>query len=55
VQVTFVSAVVPQDATDPGELFRVADERLLARKRDAKSLARAAQAAAGVRRVTTSW
>jgi diguanylate cyclase (GGDEF)-like protein len=42
VQVTFASAVVPQDATDPGELFRVADERLLARKRDAKRLARAA-------------
>jgi diguanylate cyclase (GGDEF)-like protein len=42
VQVTFASAVAPQDATDPGELFRLADERLLARKRDVKRLARAA-------------
>ena len=42
VQVTFASAVAPQDTTDPDELFRLADERLLARKRDAKRLARAA-------------
>ena len=42
VQVTFASAVTPHDTTDPDELFRLADERLLARKRDAKRLARAA-------------
>jgi diguanylate cyclase (GGDEF)-like protein len=42
VQVTFASAVAPQDATDPGELFRLADERLLASKRDLKRLARTA-------------
>jgi hypothetical protein len=42
VQVTFSSAVAPQDATDPGELFRLADERLLASKRELKRLARAA-------------
>lgn len=54
VRVTFASAVAPQDTTDPGELFRLADERLLAGKRDAKRLALAAQAAAGAWRVTTS-
>jgi hypothetical protein len=42
VQVTFASAVAPRDTADPGELFRLADERLLARKRDVKRLARAA-------------
>jgi diguanylate cyclase (GGDEF)-like protein len=42
VQVTFASAVAPQDTTDPGELFRLADERLLASKRDLKRLPRAA-------------
>jgi hypothetical protein len=42
VQVTFASAVAPQDTTDPGELFRLADERLLASKRDLKRLARTA-------------
>jgi diguanylate cyclase (GGDEF)-like protein len=42
VQATFASAVAPQDTSDPGELFRLADERLLARKRELKRLARAA-------------
>jgi diguanylate cyclase (GGDEF)-like protein len=42
VQVTFASAVAPRDATDPGELFRLTDERLLASKRELKRLARAA-------------
>ena len=34
VGVTFAWAVAPADATDPNELVRVADERLLARKRE---------------------
>jgi hypothetical protein len=42
VQVTFASAVAPQDTAAPGELFRLADERLLARKRELKRLVRAA-------------
>jgi len=42
VQATFASAVAPRDTSDPGELFRLADERLLARKRELKRLARAA-------------
>jgi hypothetical protein len=42
VQVTFASAVAPQDTDDRGELFRLADERLLARKRELKRLVRAA-------------
>jgi hypothetical protein len=32
----------PHDTTDPAELFRLADERLLASKRQAKQPARAA-------------
>ena len=42
VQATFAWAVAPEDTTDPAELFRLADQRLLARKREAKRLARAA-------------
>ena len=42
VQATFASAVAPHDAGHPGELFRLADQRLLARKRELKRLARAA-------------
>ena len=42
VHATFAWAAAPHDATDPGELFRLADQRLLARKREAKRLARAA-------------
>jgi len=42
VQATFASAVAPQDTSDPDELFRLADQRLLARKRQLKRLARAA-------------
>jgi diguanylate cyclase (GGDEF)-like protein len=42
VQATFASAVAPQDTTTPGELFRLADQRLLARKRELKRLPRAA-------------
>jgi hypothetical protein len=42
VRATFAAAVAPQDASDPGELFRLADQRLLAYKREAKRLARAA-------------
>jgi diguanylate cyclase (GGDEF)-like protein len=42
VQATFASAVAPQDAISPGELFRLADERLLARKRELRRLLRAA-------------
>ena len=42
VRATFASAVAPHDAADPGELFRLADQRLLARKRELKRLARAA-------------
>jgi diguanylate cyclase (GGDEF)-like protein len=42
VRATFAWAVAPQDTTDPAELFRLADERLLARKREAKRPARAA-------------
>ena len=41
VRATFAVAVTPRDSTDPGELFRLADQRLLARKREAKRLARA--------------
>jgi diguanylate cyclase (GGDEF)-like protein len=42
VRATFAWAVAPHDSSDPGELFRLADQRLLARKREAKRLARAA-------------
>jgi hypothetical protein len=42
VQATFAWAAAPQDAAEPGELFRLADQRLLARKREAKRLAPAA-------------
>jgi diguanylate cyclase (GGDEF)-like protein len=42
VSATFAWAMAPQDTTDPAELFRRADERLLARKREAKRLTRAA-------------
>src|SRR6185312_3848120 len=42
VQATFASAVAPRDTSDPDELFRLADQRLLARKRQLKRLARAA-------------
>jgi diguanylate cyclase len=42
VRATFAAAVAPQDTTDAGELFRLADQRLLAHKREAKGLARAA-------------
>ena len=42
VQATFAWAVAPEDTTDPAELFRLADQRLLARKREAKRLTRAA-------------
>ena len=44
VGVTFAWAVAPADATDPNELVRVADERLLARKRERRR--REAEAAA---------
>jgi GGDEF domain-containing protein len=40
VHATFASAVAPHDAGSPGELFRLADQRLLARKRELKRLAR---------------
>jgi diguanylate cyclase (GGDEF)-like protein len=39
VGVTFAWAVAPEDAGDPAELMTVADERLLARKREAKTRA----------------
>jgi diguanylate cyclase (GGDEF)-like protein len=42
IHATFAAAVAPQDTTTPGELFRLADQRLLARKRELKRLARAA-------------
>ena len=42
VHATFAWATAPHDAADPGELFRLADQRLLARKREAKRLAPAA-------------
>ena len=42
VRATFASAVAPHDAGLPGELFRLADQRLLARKRELKRLARVA-------------
>jgi hypothetical protein len=42
VQATFAAAVAPHDTTDPGELFRLADQRLLARKRELKRLSRVA-------------
>jgi hypothetical protein len=42
VHATFASAVAPHDAGSPGELFRLADQRLLARKRELKRLARVA-------------
>jgi diguanylate cyclase (GGDEF)-like protein len=42
VQATFASAVAPNDAGSPDDLFRLADQRLLARKRELKRLARAA-------------
>jgi diguanylate cyclase (GGDEF)-like protein len=42
VRATFARAVAPQDTSDPDELFRLADQRLLARKRAAKRLSRAA-------------
>jgi diguanylate cyclase (GGDEF)-like protein len=42
VQATFASAVAPHDAVSPGELFRLADQRMLARKRELKRLARVA-------------
>jgi diguanylate cyclase (GGDEF)-like protein len=42
VRATFAWAVSPHDTTDPAELFRLADQRLLTRKRDAKRLARVA-------------
>jgi diguanylate cyclase (GGDEF)-like protein len=42
VQATFASAVAPHDAASPGELFRLADQRLLARKRELKRFPRAA-------------
>jgi diguanylate cyclase (GGDEF)-like protein len=42
INATFAAAVAPHDAGEPGELFRLADQRLLARKRELKRLARAA-------------
>jgi diguanylate cyclase (GGDEF)-like protein len=42
VQATFAAAEAPHDTTEPGELFRLADQRLLARKRELKRLSRAA-------------
>jgi diguanylate cyclase (GGDEF)-like protein len=42
VQATFAAAVAPHDTSDPGELFRLADQRLLARKRELKRLSRVA-------------
>ena len=42
VRATFAWAIAPHDTADPAQLFRLADERLLARKREAKLLARAA-------------
>ena len=39
VHATFASAVAPHDTMDPDELFRLADQRLLARKRELKRLA----------------
>ena len=42
VRATFASAVAPHDAGLPGDLFRLADQRLLARKRELKRLARVA-------------
>ena len=42
VRATFAWAVAPHDTTDPAELFRLADQRLLAHKRAAKRLMRAA-------------
>jgi diguanylate cyclase (GGDEF)-like protein len=42
VRATFAAAVAPQDTTEPGELFRLADQRLLARKRELKRLSRVA-------------
>jgi diguanylate cyclase (GGDEF)-like protein len=42
VQATLASAVAPYDAAGPDELFRLADQRLLARKRELTRLARAA-------------
>jgi diguanylate cyclase (GGDEF)-like protein len=43
VGVTFAWAVAPEDAGDPAELVTIADERLMARKRESK--ARESQAA----------
>jgi diguanylate cyclase (GGDEF)-like protein len=42
IRATFAWAAAPQDTTDPAELFRLADQRLLARKREARRLPRAA-------------
>jgi diguanylate cyclase (GGDEF)-like protein len=37
IGVTFAWALAPEDAGDAGELMAIADERLLARKREAKT------------------
>jgi hypothetical protein len=46
VRATFAWALAPTDATDPAELFRRADQRLLERKREAKRQAAEARRAA---------